>query len=159
MSRDATFEDGREAPLRLFAADAKDLEVIAALSQDAVFPVGEMKWEPGARRFSLLLNRFRWEDADAARRRDRAYERVRSVLTFNDVSRVASQGIDRSDPDVILSLLAISFVPGDAPGGRIELTLAGDGAISLEVECIDMLLADVTRPYAAPSGKAPHHPQ
>ncbi|MDX1781688.1 MAG: DUF2948 domain-containing protein, partial [Thalassovita sp.] len=33
---DATFEDGREAPLNLGALDADDLRVIAALGQDAV---------------------------------------------------------------------------------------------------------------------------
>ncbi len=31
------------------------------------------------------------------------------------------------------------------------LTLAGDGAIALEVEALDVTLKDVTRPYIAPS--------
>jgi hypothetical protein len=39
------------------------------------------------------------------------------------------------------------------------LTLAGDGAIALEVECLDVTLRDVTRPYAAISGKLPMHPE
>ena len=38
------------------------------------------------------------------------------------------------------------------------LTLAGDGAIALEVEALEVTLQDVTRPYRAPSGKAPAHP-
>ena len=37
------------------------------------------------------------------------------------------------------------------------LTLAGDGALRLEVEAIEVTLKDVTRPYRAPSGKVPHH--
>jgi hypothetical protein len=37
------------------------------------------------------------------------------------------------------------------------LTLAGDGAIRLEVEALEVALKDVTRPYRAPSGKAPSH--
>lgn len=160
MSGDATFQDGREAPLRLLAADADDLSVVATLVQDAIFPMSEMKWDPAQRSFALLLNRFRWEDAPAAERRGRAFERVQSVLSFSDVTHVASQGIDRSERDLVLSLLSISFEPGDvAPAGRIVLTLAGDGAVALDVECIDVLLTDVTRPYAAPSGKAPHHPE
>ncbi|KKM80919.1 hypothetical protein LCGC14_1335040 [marine sediment metagenome] len=42
--------------------------------------------------------------------------------------------------------------------GRVILTLAGDGAIALDVEALEVTLRDVTRPYIAPSGKAPQHP-
>ncbi|MES0863135.1 DUF2948 family protein [Ruegeria sp. SCPT10] len=156
---DASFEDGREAPLNLGAEDADDLQVISTLSQDAVFPVTEMTWQPSQRRFGLLLNRFRWEDKDAATRRDRPFERVQSVLVFDSVLSVSSQGIDRSDKDMILSLLSVDFEPGEDGSGLILLTLAGDGAIRLKVEAIDATLKDVTRPYQAPSGQAPHHPE
>ncbi len=156
---DASFKDGREAPLNLGAEDADDLRVIATLTQDAVFPVTEMTWQPGQRRFALLLNRFRWEDKDAAARRGRAYERVQAVLMFGSVLSVASQGIDRSDKDMILSLLSVEFEPSEDGAGQILLTLAGDGAIRLSVEAIDATLKDVTRPYKAPSGQAPHHPE
>ena len=129
------------------------------MTQDAVFPVTEMTWQPGQRRFALLLNRFRWEDKDAAARRGRAYERVQAVLMFGSVLSVASQGIDRSDKDMILSLLSVEFEPSEDGAGQILLTLAGDGAIRLSVEAIDATLKDVTRPYKAPSGQAPHHPE
>ena len=56
---DARYEDGDEAPLRLIAAEAADLPVMAALLQDAVFPITEMRFDAKARRFALLLNRFR----------------------------------------------------------------------------------------------------
>ncbi len=156
---DASFEDGREVPLNLGAEDADDLQVISTLSQDAVFPVTEMTWRPSERRFALLLNRFRWEDKDAATRRGRAFERVQSVLVFGSVLSVASQGIDRSDKDMILSLLSVDFEPGEDGAGQVLLTLAGDGAIRLTVEALDATLKDVTRPYQAPSGHAPHHPE
>ncbi|SHE60785.1 Protein of unknown function [Ruegeria intermedia] len=155
---DATFEDGREAPLNLGALDAEDLKVIAALVQDAVFPASEMTWQPTRRRFALLLNRFRWEDKEAAERRNRPYERVQSVLVFDSVLSVASQGIDRSDKDLILSLLDIAFHPAEDGAGEVLLTLAGDGAIRLTVEALEATLRDVTRPYRAPSGHAPQHP-
>ncbi|WP_138468310.1 DUF2948 family protein [Poseidonocella sp. HB161398] len=155
---DARFEDGAEHPLRLLAADAEDLGVVSTLVQDAVLPVTEMTWEPKARRFSLLLNRFRWEDRAAAERAGRAVERVRSVLTVGDVRKVSSQGIDRSDADLVLSLLSVEFEPGEDGQGAVILTFAGDGALRFEAECIDVLLSDVTRPYAAPSGKVPQHP-
>jgi hypothetical protein len=155
---DARFEDGRDAPLHLKALDAEDLRVISSLAQDAVFPVTEMKWQAGRRRFALLLNRFRWEDAAAATRRKRDFERVQSVLVVEDVMKVSSQGIDRADADLVLSLLSIDFEPGQDGTGRLILTLAGDGAVALTVEALDVTLKDVTRPYIAPSRQAPQHP-
>ncbi|WP_417818342.1 DUF2948 family protein [Tritonibacter scottomollicae] len=154
---DASFEDGRERPLNLGAYEAADLEVISSLVQDAVFPVTEMSWRASARRFAILMNRFRWEDRPAAERRGRAYERVQSVMVVDNVLGIASQGIDRSDKNVILSLLSATFEPGEDGAGHLLLTLAGDGAIRLSVEALDVTLKDVTRPYRAPSGHVPQH--
>lgn len=156
---DASFEDGREAPLNLGAEDADDLQVISTLAQDAIFPITEMTWRPSERRFGLLLNRFRWEDKDAAARRDRPFERVQSVLVFDSVLSVASQGVERGDKEMVMSLLSIDFEAGEDGAGQIMLTLAGDGTIRLSVEAMDVTLKDVTRPYQAPSGQAPHHPE
>lgn len=155
---DARFEDGADTPLRLKALDAEDLQVISALSQDAVFPASEMRWTPADRRFAILLNRFRWEDAPLAERRERDFERVQAVLLIEDVMAVRSQGVPKGDKDTIMSLLEIAFQPGPDGTGEVLLTLAGDGAIVCEVEALEVVLRDVTRPYVAPSGKAPRHP-
>lgn len=159
MTQDARFEDGRETPLNLGALDAEDTQVISALVQDAVFPVSEMTWDRGARRFGLLLNRFRWEDLPAAERRARKPERVQSILVVDQVLGVASNGIDRSDADVILSILSLEINMADDGAGTLTITLAGDGAIRLDIEAIELTLKDVTRPYVAPSGQAPRHPE
>ena len=154
MTNDATFEDGREAPLNLGAFDPDDLQVISALTLDAVFPITEMSWQAGQRRFAILLNRFRWEDQGRERH---APERVQAILVIDNVLRVSSQGVERSEADTILSLLSISFHPGEEGTGHLLLTLAGDGALRLEVEALEVTLKDVTRPYIAPSGKTPDH--
>ncbi|HKK86262.1 MAG TPA: DUF2948 family protein [Roseovarius sp.] len=154
MSEDAKFEDGAEAPLNLGAMDPEDLQVVSSLSQDAIFPITEMIWRQGERRFAILINRFRWEDQGRTRH---APERVQSLLVIDNVLRVASQGIDRNDRDTVLSLLSVTFEPGEEGSGHLILTLAGDGAIRLEIEALDVTLKDVTRPYRAPSGKAPNH--
>ncbi|WP_343031972.1 DUF2948 family protein [Roseovarius bejariae] len=154
MSEDAKFEDGAEAPLNLGAMDPEDLQVVSSLAQDAIFPITEMTWRAAERRFAILINRFRWEDQG----RDRhAPERVQSLLVIDNVLRVASQGIDRNDRDTVLSLLSVTFEPGEEGSGHLILTLAGDGAIRLEIEALDVTLKDVTRPYRAPSGKVPDH--
>ena len=154
---DARFEDGEEAPLRLQALGAEDLPVMAALVQDAVFPITEMTYARPRRRFAVLLNRFRWEDREAATREKRPYERVQALLTVENVTAVRTQGIDRGQGDTILSLLDLRY-DGPAGGpGTVTLTLAGDGAIELAVEALEISLRDTTRPYRAVSGKAPQH--
>ena len=159
MTEDARFEDGGEQPLRLVAGDDEDLRVIAALVQDAVFPATEMTWQSKARRFALLLNRFRWEDKATAARSGRDVERVQAVLAFDDVLSVQTQGVTRGDADTILSLLTLTFEAGEDGAGRLVMTLAGDGAIGLNVEAVNVTLQDVTRPYVAPSRKTPEHPE
>lgn len=157
MTEDARFEGGGDKPLALMARDAEDLQVISALAQDAVFPASEMRWTPADRRFAILLNRFRWEDAAKAHGR-RDFERVQSVLLIEDVMGVRSQGVPKGDADTILSLLALEFRPGPDGTGEVVMTLAGDGVISCAVEALEVVLRDVTRPYIAPSRKAPRHP-
>lgn len=155
---DATFEDGAEKPLHLKAEDADGVPILSALMQDAVLTMADMKWEPRARRLALLVNRFRWEDRDAAEKRGRAFERTRSLLMVGGALSVSSTGIDRGDKDVVLSVLALTWAPGSDGAGRVILTLAGDGAIEARVECLDLTLKDVTRPYRALSGHVPRHP-
>ena len=154
---DARFEDGEDAPLRLRASTPEDLKVLSALVQDAVLPVSEVTWSRRALRFAALINRFRWEDHKAAKAAGRPFERVRSMLIVNGALSAASNGVDARDMDLVLSILSLEFEPGEEGAGRLRIVLAGDGEIALEVECIEVTLTDVTRPYAAPSGKAPDH--
>ena len=154
---DARFEDAGEQPLRIKALDAEDLKILSSLVQDSVFPASEMVWKSKERRFAVLLNRFRWEDADAAQARGRAFERVQSVLAIEDVQKIRSAGVPRGDADTVLSLLAIEWAEKQDGAGTITLILAGDGAIEIDVEALEVVVKDVTRPYAAPSGKSPKH--
>lgn len=154
---DARFADADPAPLALMAEDEQDLRILSALLQDAILPASEMSYDQRGRSLALLLNRFRWEDAETAAAEGRDYERVRSVLLIRDVMRVLSDGISR-DPDTVLELLALTWQPGADGTGRLSLDFAGDGTLVAEVECINLDLRDVTRPYRAVSGKAPAHP-
>jgi hypothetical protein len=72
---------------------------------------------------------------------------------------VATQGIDPSDRDLVLSVLALEWTAGEDGTGRITFLLAGDGAIAVDVEAVEVTLKDVTRPYVAPSGQTPSHPE
>ena len=99
------------------------------------------------------------QDNETVSRSRRPVERVQTLLAFDDVLKVQSQGIERGDKDMVLSLLTLTFEPSEDGAGRILLTFAGDGALALEVEAINIMLQDVTRPYIAPSRQAPSHPE
>ena len=150
---DARFEDGATRPINIAAQDTDDLAVLSALVQDAVLTAGDMRYQKSKRRFTLLINRFRWEEGAA-----RSPERVRSLLVIDEVGHVQGQGLDRKDPDLVLSLLSLGFAQGDDGTGVVTLIFAGDGAMAFSVEALDVALKDVTRPYLAPSRSVPKHP-
>lgn len=127
-------------PLRLLAEEAEDLEVISAAVQDAVVKAENLNYEARKHRFSLELNRYRWEDG-VQKRRDG--ERVRSLLAFDGVLGVKTRAITKADPELILSLLQVTFTPDETPpGGKVTLLFAGDGEIVLTVEVLDATLLD-----------------
>lgn len=139
------------AELKLMALDAEDLQVISSCCQDAVLKVGDLDYLASKKQFALCLNRFAWE-LDG---KSKTSERRKSVLHFAQVKSVKISGIDRHDKEMVLSLLAILFEAGDEPSGEIELVFAGDGAIKLNVECIEAQLADMPAAWEA-KGRPSH---
>ncbi|MBS0331225.1 MAG: DUF2948 family protein [Proteobacteria bacterium] len=135
------------APLRLLAQDADDLAVISAAMQDAVAKVGDINFEPRARRLTIAFNRYCWE-ADGG-------VRVRSGLQLGGVLKVQARKIRRGVKEAVVEVLAITFEPGEAPGGRVTISCAGGGDLRAEVECLDAVLADVSQPWPTP--RAPKH--
>ena len=148
----ASFEDVSFKPLRLVAFTVEDLEVISAITQDAVFPSSEMILNSEKRRFAILLNRYFWE-----KNKSKNVERVQAVLAFEDVKNVQTQNINKADNNLALCLLNISFNAEEDGMGTIQIILSGEGAIRLQVEALEVSLRDVTKPYLAPSGLIPHH--
>ena len=157
--KNALHADGSDRALRLKAMCAEDLQVISSLVQDAVFPATAMRWNRRSRQFALLVNRFRWEDAESARLQKRPFERVRSVLAVEDAGRVSSKGIDRKDRRQVLSLLSLEFEPGEDGTGNLAFALSGGFAIAVHVESLEVTLKDVEPSYPSRSGRAPTHPE
>ncbi len=143
-----TAEQGTRAPaafkpLRLLAEDADDLAIVSAALQDAVARIGDIQWEPSAKRLTLAFNRFRREAED-----DRG-ERVRSGIQLGCVLGVKARNLKRDAKDAVVQLLALTFEPGEAPGGVIVFAFADGGDLAATVECIDAALADVSEPWLA----------
>lgn len=129
-------------PLRLLADDAEDLAVISAALQDAVTKVGDVAYEPKARTLTVAVNRYCWECGGG--------QRVRSGLQIGSVLKVEARKIRRNAPQAVLEILAMTFEPGEAPGGTITLSCAGGGDLRVTVECVEAVLADVSKPWPTP---------
>ncbi|MDQ0456948.1 DUF2948 family protein [Rhizobium paknamense] len=127
--------------LKLLALDKDDLTIVSAHMQDAVFKLADVEYTARNGIFTLKANRFVWEENQ---RKKRGFERRRAALSIKRVRAVRSVGIDREDREKVLSLLAVAFrQTGEGPEGVIELTCAAGATIALDVECIEVQLADV----------------
>lgn len=140
-------------PLRLVALDEQDLQIVSAHVQDAVTKVGEIQYNAAEKQLVIQVNRYAWEKK--RRLFSRRGERRRSVLHFNRVLAVRTSGIDQTKKDDVLSLLAIEFAETEAPAGEMVLIFAGGAAMSLQVEVIEVQLADVGGAWEA--ARRPRH--
>ncbi|MBC7168677.1 DUF2948 family protein [Phenylobacterium sp.] len=135
-------------PLKLLAQDAGDLQVVSAALQDAVGKIGDIRFEQKARRLTLSFNRYCWECGGG--------RRVRAAVQFGSVERVEARRLRSDAPDAVVELLSIGFEPAEEPpGGTAVLTFAGGGEMRVMVECLDVLMADVSEPW--PTRRRPRH--
>ena len=132
------------APLKLLAHEAEDLAVISAALQDAVAKIGDIRWDAQGRTLTLACNRFRWESGA------KKGERVRSALQLGDVTGVQARKLRRDARQAVVELLSVAFEAGEAPGGSVLLTFAGGGDLKVSVDCLDVVLADVSEPWSTP---------
>ena len=144
--------------LKLIALDKEDLSVLSAHMQDAVLKVGDLQYESKAKRFDLVANRFVWEGAGG--KRAKTFERRRTALSFKRVMNVRSLGLSRDDPEAVLDLLTVQYLPdadAAAADGVIELIFAGDASLRLDVECVEAQLADLGPAWE--TRRRPQHPE
>jgi len=146
MTEDASFADG-EPPnrnkIKLMARDAQDLSVLSALMQDAIGKTSEVAWLPDRRIFALVVNRFRWEDAEAAQAEGRSYERVRAGLHIEDVAEAKFRGFDVAKGQEAFEILSITFNAGDDGTGRVVIDCAGGAGFELSVETLEVRISDM----------------
>ena len=162
--------------LKLRARDAVDMDVMAALLQDAIVPLGEMDYLPRERRFVLVLNRFMWERADATSQpavreptklaanggEDARFEdeqttetpnwRSHCGLIFDRVKAVATRNLPRGRKSALLNLLTVASEPR-----RITFHFSGGAQLRLEVAEIRCHLEDLGDPW--PASNRPAHRQ
>ena len=128
------------AQLKLIALDADDLAVISAHVRDARVQTGDIIWRQGEKRLVVGMNRLDWEQTLTGETTPR---RLISALRFDRVLACKSRDIDLGTPEAALELLGIEFHPGEPPGGSAMLLFAHDGALRLDVECLECELTDL----------------
>jgi len=150
----------RDDLLKLRGEDSDDLAVISACVQDALVSVSDLTYDRAGRRFTLVVNRFRWEskapNAQGGANDEAVYERTHAAVAFGDVVSVSYRGFRRREEDRILSLLAIR--PGGKTGeklGTIDLEFADGATVRLKVGAIRVRVADIGEPW--PTAWQPDH--
>ena len=134
-------------PLKLIALDGDDMQVVSAHLQDALVRTCDIRWRPSENRVVVGLNRFDWESAGCENPK---YRRCQSALRFERVLSCKCRNVDRTAGKTeALNLLAMAFSETDAPGGIVTLTFSGGVALRLEVECLEVELADLGPAWGA----------
>jgi hypothetical protein len=125
----------RDEPLKLLARDPEDMDVFAALLQDALVPLADVTFQkPAAPPPPEREGDARFEDGEA----EPPYERVNCGLCIERVQNVRYKDMRPTAKDEILNLLTIKAEPR-----VITLLFSGGGAIRLEVSAIRARLEDL----------------
>lgn len=118
-----------EDQLKLSARDEKDLQVIAAVLQDAIAPCCDMLYRPAEKCFVMVLHRFCWDRNDEAEKaKPPSFERVHCLFEVDGVEGVQMRGIDKTATGGMLELLTIlleerALVLVFSGGGEVRLKL------------------------------------
>lgn len=156
-------------PLKLRAREIADMDVIAAVLQDALVPLRDVAWLKREKRFVLVVNRFMWERAEpgepepgppeATAADDASFEdaearptrwRCNAALVIEKIRAVQTRGVDLTARDQFLNLLTIASEPK-----RITLYFSEGARLRLEVSEIRCHLTDLGEPW--PTWSLPQH--
>ena len=113
-----------------------------------------MTYVPGQKRFAAVLNRY--DRGGAAKSEGKDFRRRRTAIRFDRVFGAKMKNVKPGAGERVLSLLAVNFEAGEAPGGYVTLTFSGGASIRLQVECIEAELRDLGPAWRTRS--KPDHP-
>jgi hypothetical protein len=143
--------------INLAAQNEEDLVIFSTLCQDSLIKISNIKWAKKSKRFYILLTRLCWELNDLSKKKDTLLKRINSILIFDNVLSVKSKGIRQSRSDMITSLLTFDYNFLCFEKQSIDLIFSGDAQITIDIECIEAFLKDVSEPFESTSSKRPDH--
>ena len=120
----------------------QEIHTLSAHLQDALVPRSFMVWDQKKKHFSMILNRYIWEN--------NKQERTNSCLTFNQVKKVHTQSIDHELKQRILNLLAIRY-----DNQRIVFYFSDHRSLAIDSDQIDIEFWDYDSAW--PAEKTPKH--
>ena len=139
----------RARNLKLISKTAEDLKVISAHLQDAIVSISDVANLKKNRIFLIQLNRFMWEDVEQGVFRKN--KRIRTILKFDHVTKVASKNIDFNKKDDFLDFLAIESNEMADKTIEMNLIFSGNSVIKVFTEVIEVTLDDQGDPWESKS--------
>ena len=139
--------------LKLIAKTDEDLRVISAHLQDSIVKTSDIANLKKNRIFLMQLNRFMWEDVEKGVFRKN--KRIRTVLKFENILKVASKNVDQKKNDRFLDFLAIETTKMPDKNYEMKLIFSGDVILRLIAEAIEVTLDDQGSPWE--SKNKPEH--
>ena len=139
--------------LKLIARTTEDLRVISAHLQDSIVKTSDIANLKKNRIFLMQLNRFMWEDVEKGVFRKN--KRIRTVLKFENILKVASKNVDQKKNDRFLDFLAIETIKMPDKNYEMNLIFSGDIVLKLIAEAIEVTLDDQGAPWE--SKNKPEH--
>ncbi len=131
--------------LKLIARTEEDLRVVSAHLQDSIANVSDIANLEKNKIFLMQLNRFMWEDVEKGVFRKN--KRIRTVLKFENILKVASKNVDQKKNDRFLDFLAIETSKMPDKNYEMNLIFSGDIVIKLVAEAIEVTLDDQGSPW------------
>ena len=135
--------------LKLISKTEEDLKVISAHLQDAIVSISDIAYLKKNRIFLIQLNIFMWEDVEEGIFRKN--KRIRTILKFDHVTKVASKNIDFNKKDEFLDFLAIESNEMADKTIEMNLIFSGDSIIKVVTEVIEVTLDDQGEPWETKS--------
>ena len=139
--------------LKLIARTTEDLRVISAHLQDSIVKTSDIANLKKNRIFLMQLNRFMWEDVEKGVFRKN--KRIRTVLKFENILKVASKNVDQKKNDRFLDFLAIETIKMPDKNYEMNLIFSEDIVLKLVAEAIEVTLDDQGSPWE--SKNKPEH--
>jgi hypothetical protein len=141
-----------DTQLKLSAEDEEDLQVIAAVLQDAIVPLCDMQYCPDEKRFVMVVHRFRWDEAKNAEASEApCFERVHCALEIEGVEGVQKHCFEGAANCGLLDLLTLM-----PENGCLKLVFAGGAELKLKLGAWRLRIEDFGEPW--PAGHRPCHP-
>ena len=103
--------------MNLNAIDTDELKIISTILQDWLIEVNDIKYLPSIRSFFLMITRFMWEEKIV----NKVDQRIKAVLSFEDVLSVYSKNIDQLNKKKTLELVTFNYYHNNSKNLEIEI--------------------------------------